>query len=565
MKIKSTLMAVFVTSIALSVIVLIASIMLTSSMGNLQQTYIDESEILKLKADFIVVSDQLTTNARAYVNTENDVFYNAYMTEVNETQSYARILSEMESLLPANLLRLIQETQAESASLAQQEIDAFEALEAGDKQRAIDLVYNESYFASKETINGLLNTFDDELDAWIAEEVATVESSNQVSLFAQLGAIGLFFIFVIAAIFFVLRKVKPLESLTNAAEQIATGDLTVALPDVEDRAQDEVSVMARSFTTMIENVKGMLHTVNDTSSELSASSEELLQNASQTADTSQRVTHAVEEIAHGAAAQGTQIQESSRAMTEVATGITHIATTAADVAHSSEDASLKAREGGTQIDHAVTDMKEIENVMSETMLVIDQLALRSQDIENIVSAIVGIADQTNLLALNASIEAARAGEAGKGFAVVADEVRKLAEQSTASAQQITQIIQAIQQDTQNTVLQMARVNEKVATGVATVSETGQSFAKIIASTENVTQQIQQVSAVSEQMAASAQQISATFESISAISTQSSATTEQVSDLAQEQFAATEEITAATNLLTDLATKLNEELNHFKLR
>lgn len=565
MKIKSTLMAVFVTSIALSVIVLIASIMLTSSMGNLQQTYIDESEILKLKADFIVVSDQLTTNARAYVNTENDVFYNAYMTEVNETQSYARILSEMESLLPANLLRLIQETQAESASLAQQEIDAFEALEAGDKQRAIDLVYNESYFASKETINGLLNTFDDELDAWIAEEVATVESSNQVSLFAQLGAIGLFFIFVIAAIFFVLRKVKPLESLTNAAEQIATGDLTVALPDVEDRAQDEVSVMARSFTTMIENVKGMLHTVNDTSSELSASSEELLQNASQTADTSQRVTHAVEEIAHGATAQGTQIQESSRAMTEVATGITHIATTAADVAHSSEDASLKAREGGTQIDHAVTDMKEIENVMSETMLVIDQLALRSQDIENIVSAIVGIADQTNLLALNASIEAARAGEAGKGFAVVADEVRKLAEQSTASAQQITQIIQAIQQDTQNTVLQMARVNEKVATGVATVSETGQSFAKIIASTENVTQQIQQVSAVSEQMAASAQQISATFESISAISTQSSATTEQVSDLAQEQFAATEEITAATNLLTDLATKLNEEVNHFKLR
>jgi len=62
----------------------------------------------------------------------------------------------------------------------------------------------------------------------------------------------------------------------------------------------------------------------------------------------------------------------------------------------------------------------------------------------ILDFILEVADRTRLLGLNAAIVAAQAGEHGRGFSVVAEEIRKLANNSSSSAEQITDILDEIQ-------------------------------------------------------------------------------------------------------------------------
>ncbi len=81
---------------------------------------------------------------------------------------------------------------------------------------------------------------------------------------------------------------------------------------------------------------------------------------------------------------------------------------------------------GTRLDNSSTTIMALKEETSR--------------IAEISSTINDIADMTALLALNASIESARAGEHGRGFSVVADEISKLADDSMASAREISDII-----------------------------------------------------------------------------------------------------------------------------
>ena len=141
----------------------------------------------------------------------------------------------------------------------------------------------------------------------------------------------------------------------------------------------------------------------------------------------------------------TATRQQSAAVTETSATIEQLATTAGLIADTVQEVAEAAERTGV----TMRDMRQkVEAIAQRAKL----LGERAHKIDEILELINGIAGQTNLLALNAAIEAARAGDACNGFAVVAAEVRKLAERSLHSTESISEILAAVRDETNATIM-----------------------------------------------------------------------------------------------------------------
>ncbi|MBC2659230.1 PAS domain S-box protein [Pseudomonas sp. MSSRFD41] len=154
------------------------------------------------------------------------------------------------------------------------------------------------------------------------------------------------------------------------------------------------------------------------------------------------------------------------------------AQSAAQAYHISVQTRKVAEQGTGVIQQAASEMRQIASNIEDSSSQIARLGERSEQITAIVNTIRGIADQTNLLALNAAIEAARAGEQGRGFAVVADEVRQLAARTSGSTAEISNMIDMIQNETQQAIKSMDGTRERATKGVQLADQAGSAILQI---------------------------------------------------------------------------------------
>ncbi|MBS4174819.1 methyl-accepting chemotaxis protein [Bacillus sp. FJAT-49736] len=374
---------------------------------------------------------------------------------------------------------------------------------------------------------------------------------------------AIFLLIGIAAITLFIRNFnKILTSLRNGMAVVADGDLSIEA--IRENRKDEMGELTKSFNAMVSNLKNLVRRVIDTSQQVAASSEQLSANADETSKASEQIADSIQEVSSGADLQFGSVKQANQLVSKISEDIYDISSRAEKVAHSSQEMFGKAQVGSDIVGKAIEQMENITTNTENTAKVITMLSKKSEEIEEIVTIINGIADQTNLLALNAAIEAARAGEHGKGFAVVADEVRKLAEQSSQSTKRIGEIIQEIQANTLKAVESMNFGGNAVHKGTELVGDAGTSFADISLAVNDVTERMLEVSQSIEQIHHHTNSLVESIKNVSNITDQTTEHTQEVAAATEEQTASMQEVSAATKLLANMAQELLDVANQFKV-
>lgn len=494
----------------------------------------------------------------------------------------------------------------------------FIAISDGSVDQAVNLLIGEETFANA-ALTDSINSWRDYIvnvnDEWIAE-------ANRIAR-NGLIIIGICLVIALAAVIaltIILSKniAVPVERIQAAADLMAMGDLTVAIPSIEtgdeiEALNESVRRMTENLASLVREVQGTAEQVAGSSSQLSAAAGESAQavdqiaatvqqmanaaeqessSANETAAASEQIMASVNQVASGAETQMMQVKNTSELVDRMTEELSKVTGFLKELQKDMEITVKSAEEGNASVQEVEYIMNQIRQASAEVESAAKGLDESSRQIGQVVQVISDIADQTNLLALNAAIEAARAGEQGRGFAVVAEEVRKLAEGSLEETKTISKLIERTVADTGRVAKAIVASGELIEKSVPVVSAATASLEVIRKNAQNnlavagsaatlgealmkdtiqVNQGMSQVVAVSDENAAAAQQMAAgmaevqkSVENIAAISEENAASIEEVSASSEEVNASIREIHAASELMADMAHKMMNDVAKFKV-
>jgi len=328
------------------------------------------------------------------------------------------------------------------------------------------------------------------------------------------------------------RNQRAILRLLDEMANLADGDLTVHATVTEEIT----GAIADSVNFTIDALRTLVTTINNTATEVSASTE--------------RTQHTATELAEASNKQAREIASASAAVTDMAESMSTVSNEADNSAQVAQQSVEIAQKGAQVVRNTIGSMENIRETIQETSKRIKRLGESSQEIGDIVGLITEIADQTNILALNAAIQASTAGDAGRGFAVVADEVQRLAERAGNATKQIEGLVNTIQADTNEAVKSMEMSTAGVVSGAAMAEDAGVALKEIESVSDQLSGLIKGISDSTKQQSKVALSVSDSMNVIQEITLQTSEGTDETS--------------ASLAALNDLSAELGRSVSGFKL-
>lgn len=434
----------------------------------------------------------------------------------------------------------------------QAKLDAFQAVQESDAQiqqlKVENNSLNENLTSAMESVKGSI------------EKDMDTTKSGMITMIVTVIVIGILLIAGLNT--YLIRSVEhSINGFRGALEKIADGHVTVK---AKTGTGDEFDAFGHSLNNMTDKLTSTVTAVNMVAGQLKDSGADLKDMAENTSQISSQMDVSINEIATGASSQADDVEESTTQIQNLGNLMDHMVSSVTELDHTSVDMKNASVEAVNILERLSDSNGKMTDEIGKIAQQIYETNDSVQKIKEAVSLISSIADQTNLLSLNASIEAARAGEAGRGFAVVATEISQLADQSNQSAATIDEVINKLATDFQNTMDVMKEVESATADQNKKLSDTQEQFEIVsqgISQSRNETAGIKKAIEECNNVRLNVSQI---MMNLSAISQENVAATGETAGAMEHLNSTMQSLLQESDKLLDISSKLEEDLNFFKL-
>lgn len=354
---------------------------------------------------------------------------------------------------------------------------------------------------------------------------------------------------------------KNTQMLTQLLTEMKNGNLGNKLDFTNNKflkkLGEHMETVRHEFLSVVSATMDLTTSITDASLQMSSQ----VKDAASSIDTIQST---IDEIVSGSQHQVEETAKSSTAMDALSNQINIVNTSYTSVLQDTETMNALNSNGLTIVKTLKETSDHFKESSTQIFRSVSNLTATLKNISLFVETIQTIANQTNLLALNAAIEAARAGDSGSGFAVVAEEIRQLAEQSKNATKEITTMMGALTNDSEQVTLAMNSMEDVSNQQIDVVNQTESSFVEIAKAIQSINNNITNTHKAMNEMSVLKEQAATSIENTALASKDAASSSEELVESIEKQLDLIKSMSTAAEHLNDIATQMQSAMNKYHL-
>lgn len=389
------------------------------------------------------------------------------------------------------------------------------------------ILHDEKYHSDKYKIMKPIDDFYILLEDRSNKEVADSKDNQTFLLKITLTVLFLLVFIQLASFYYIHREITvPILNFTNEIEIITTNkDLRKQL--INDN-HNEIGQLGIKFNEFIKSIHSVFIGFQSNSKGVNELANSLEITIRETKESFEEVSIATESVANETGNLMQLTETITEMMNESKNKISTGSSLALNNSNSAQSLLAEITYAYKELNQANRELQTISTQLDETAKATEILSERSREIHSVLISVREISKQTGLLALNAAIESARAGEHGKGFAIVADEVGNLAAQTQQATTKISQVVNDISLEINNSVNKIRLTNESsknlfqiigkiekvISNNVSIVKDSEKESSLISSELSGIERKITEVNNVTKQILSINQHLAASGEEVS---------------------------------------------------